>query len=270
MPNATTPDYVAAWDAYIEKQTQAARTDKADSQVWESFAKRCETIVPPSREILGVLLPLVKPTDTVLDVGAGTGRFAFPLAAVAQRVTALDRSAAMLDIIRHKLTEQQIENIDLVAHSWETAAVVPHDVVLAAWSLYRQQDILEALRKLVKNTLRTLVIIAGDDSQDCAPHTPLREAIWGKGYVTPNYLCLVGLLREIGIRADVRVVYEQRAYACPSPLEIAAQIAPLKVTEDELERFTKDLLPLLAHNEEGYHYAFSLPVGIVIWQRRNA
>src|SRR5579871_4802009 len=52
-------------------------------------------------------------TQTVLDVGTGTGFIAAGLAPRAHRVIAIDNSPAMLDVARDNLTQLRIENVDV-------------------------------------------------------------------------------------------------------------------------------------------------------------
>src|SRR6516164_11136532 len=49
---------------------------------------------------------IVTPQTSVLDVGAGTGRFSLALAPHAEQVTAVEPSAAMLDFLRQDATRQ--------------------------------------------------------------------------------------------------------------------------------------------------------------------
>ncbi|HEY4707383.1 MAG TPA: methyltransferase domain-containing protein, partial [Thermodesulfobacteriota bacterium] len=49
---------------------------------------------------LSVILPRAADARTFLDVGAGCGTLAIPLARAGKKVTALDSSAAMIDILR--------------------------------------------------------------------------------------------------------------------------------------------------------------------------
>src|SRR5579864_9538562 len=48
---------------------------------------------------LDILLELVEPTDTLLDIGAGGGRYALPLALACHEVIALDPSAGMRQVL---------------------------------------------------------------------------------------------------------------------------------------------------------------------------
>ena len=44
------------------------------------------------------------PGETLLDVGAGAGRFALPLATTCRKVTAVDPSPTMCSVLRESLT----------------------------------------------------------------------------------------------------------------------------------------------------------------------
>jgi CTP:molybdopterin cytidylyltransferase MocA len=73
---------------------------------------------------LAVLRSLARPGQRWLDVGAGAGRYALPLAlAVAPAdVTAVEVSAGMLDALRDGMTAAGIENIRIVEGRWPAAA----------------------------------------------------------------------------------------------------------------------------------------------------
>jgi SAM-dependent methyltransferase len=51
---------------------------------------------------LDTVRDLVRPGDSIVDFGAGTGRLAIPLSEAGYQVTAVDASAAMLDRLREK------------------------------------------------------------------------------------------------------------------------------------------------------------------------
>jgi len=56
--------------------------------------------------------------STVLDVGCGSGMYTIRLAREARRVTALDISDTMLDILRQDAGAQGLDNIDYVRSEW--------------------------------------------------------------------------------------------------------------------------------------------------------
>jgi SAM-dependent methyltransferase len=270
MSHTAPLDFAAAWQSYVSERDTSRLDAEHDRAFWERFAPHYDlrTASPGSRaQTLTVLSGLVRIGDTLLDVGAGTGRFALPLARCVSQVTALDHSAAMLNILRRKATVQGVENITIQETDWESAEVEPHDVVLAAWSLYRQPDLCAALHRLVAATRRTLIVVAGDAT--APPHRASLDAIWGQAGrpKIPEYLYLLGSLWQIGVRANVRVVHETRHFSYVTPVEAAEQLAPVHAAPEEIQQFAREMVPLLERRSDGWHYIYRLPVGVLIWRR---
>jgi molybdenum cofactor cytidylyltransferase len=75
--------------------------------------------------VLDALLRLVLPGDRWLDVGAGAGRFALPIARALDpdggAVVALDASPSMLESLREIAEDYAIENIETVEARWPPA-----------------------------------------------------------------------------------------------------------------------------------------------------
>jgi CTP:molybdopterin cytidylyltransferase MocA/SAM-dependent methyltransferase len=87
---------------------------------------------------LDALLALVRPGERWLDIGAGAGRYALPiaraLASSGGEVMALDPSASMLDGLREIAAEHDIDNVRTVEARWPPADTTPFaaDVTLIA------------------------------------------------------------------------------------------------------------------------------------------
>ncbi|WP_029215112.1 class I SAM-dependent methyltransferase [Kallotenue papyrolyticum] len=263
-------DFVGAWRALLMQDRSARLDPEVDRAFWEQYAPYYDArTAPPGSydHVLEALCALVRPDDTVLDIGAGTGRFAVPLARRVRQVTALDHAPAMLRMLAAKLRAQGVTNVVCQLAEWERAGVVPHDVVLAAWSLYRALDLDLALAKMVAATRRVLVIITSDAFTP--PHRPAYEAIWGgmREPETPLYLYVLGALRQIGVRADVRILWETRCYSAPGRDELLRQLAPLDATADQLQRFGAALHAWLQPQDGQWIYRFDVPVPLLIWQR---
>jgi SAM-dependent methyltransferase len=75
---------------------------------------------------LEALRALVKPGDTVLDIGAGGGRYALPLALVAREVIALEPSEGMRRVLQEGMAEYGIRNVRVVDGRWPDAAADLH------------------------------------------------------------------------------------------------------------------------------------------------
>ena len=71
---------------------------------------------------LDTLRSLARPDETWLDIGAGGGRYALPLALAAREVIALDPSDGMLAVLRAGMDEHGIRNVRIVPGRWPAAA----------------------------------------------------------------------------------------------------------------------------------------------------
>jgi SAM-dependent methyltransferase len=147
--------------------------------------------------LLNFLEPYLGPTKTLLDVGAGTGRYAAPLAARLAQVVAVEPAAGMRALI------QSIANLTVVPSDWLTATVAPADLVLCSHVLYAIEDPVPFIRKLAASA-RERVFVYLRNSQPVHPALPLGEVLTGeKSPRMPQLTDLYLLLRQLGIVADV-------------------------------------------------------------------
>jgi len=72
-------------------------------------------------DALGALLMLAHPEDRWLDIGAGAGRYALPLAIRVAEVIAVEPSASMRNALRTGKEEHGLANLKIVAGAWPEA-----------------------------------------------------------------------------------------------------------------------------------------------------
>ncbi|MCS7003255.1 MAG: class I SAM-dependent methyltransferase [Dehalococcoidia bacterium] len=274
MTPPTPLDFATTWTRFSRYTMRERISDDAEIAFWQRHAQAYDHAVqqdPDSyRETLAAVRSMLRPDDTLLDVGAGAGRFTLPLASVVRHVTALDLSPHMLALLERRAAGRH-PNITTVVGNWEDTPVAPHDAALAAWSLYRQRDILASLRKLMATTRRILMIIDGDYAprpDDDPPHERIKADIWGPGDPgVCNYLYLAGALRQCGARADVRVVTERLTRTAPDLPTLARMLAPDEATPNEIATFADRLAPFVDTGAAGVVYTCRFAVGMVIWRR---
>jgi len=168
--------------------------------------------------VLEALRAHARPTDTWLDIGAGAGRYALPLARAVEHVIALDPSPAMLGALRESAEAHAIANIDAVDGRWPDAARpggpldgrLPVDVSLIAHVSYDVEAIEPFVSAMEAATSRTCLAVLMERSP-----AMLAEAFWppvhGEARVAlPALPAFVDLLAARGRRPDVRLVETSR------------------------------------------------------------
>ena len=90
---------------------------------------------------------------TLLDVGAGTGRFSLALAPLVNHIIAVEPSKAMLDFLRQDAVTKDVRNISYVQSVWQEAPDnLQADIVICSHVIYPIRDIEPFLLKLHKAT----------------------------------------------------------------------------------------------------------------------
>ncbi|NPV63500.1 MAG: class I SAM-dependent methyltransferase [Methanotrichaceae archaeon] len=151
--------------------------------------------------------------DTVLDIGAGTGRLAIPMARIAKSVTALDQSGGMLACLKENMDREGLSNIQIVQKSWQDLSpdsLPGHDVVLSSNSL-GVSDLQEALSKMDGLAKKAVYIFTfADRKRDEGFHDFLGQKHHHHHHrasnLPPDYIIIYNLLAEMGILADVKIV----------------------------------------------------------------
>ena len=205
-------DAAARWRWLIERREAAiaairARTgDRGD--YWgtraASFPRATDRRRPDA--LLDLLLGAVDETTSVLDVGAGPGRLAIPLAARARQVTVVEPSAAMLARLREDVVATGVTNLQIVESTWEAAAVAPADVVLCANVLTPIADAAPFLRKLDAHALRRCYVALRAVPLD-EPLVDLWAAVHGAPYPRETtHADAYAVLDALGIPAQITLL----------------------------------------------------------------
>ncbi|MCC6346287.1 MAG: methyltransferase domain-containing protein [Nitrospirales bacterium] len=197
-------DWNEAW-----KKARSERSRKwSDSAFWNkrapSFAKHA-TESPYASDFIGIMQP--GSHWSVLDVGCGAGTLALPLSRMVRRITALDRSGAMIALLEERVSKEVLTNITALTAGWEDdwegIGIVAHDTVIASRSLI-VEDLRAALDKLDRFARKKIYLSAlvGDGPFDRRMH----EAVGRELNTGPDYLYVYNLLHQMGILANVAFV----------------------------------------------------------------
>jgi SAM-dependent methyltransferase len=167
---------------------------------------------------VGFLEPWLNPTHTLIDVGAGAGRHAVPLAARLDWVTAVEPSQAMRERIPAP------DNLTMIGSTWEDAEAAPAHLVICVSVLYPIADPVPFLEKLERHARERVFVALRDSVQ---PHPA--ELMAGSARVREPRLrdCYL-LLREMGIMPDV-TMYERPVSFRFESLEAAVEECRLRL-----------------------------------------
>ena len=146
-------DAVQAWKNKVRSHHAQSlgvqEKNPPDADFWRTRASGFRA--DPRREpdaALRRVLDMAGPDTTVLDVGAGGGRLALPLALRCRHVTAVEPSPSMVEQLREGADEAGIANMSVVQANWEDAEVEPADLVICSHVVYGVVDIDHFVRKL--------------------------------------------------------------------------------------------------------------------------
>jgi len=189
-------DWVERWRSLVAERTAAAR-GQSDPTYWDRRAPTfARTTQARSDAFLDVVAPYLSPRKTLIDVGAGAGRHAVPLAERLEWVTAIEPSEGMRAQIPHR------DNMTVVASSWEDAAVAPADLLICNHVLYGVENPAPFIAKM-EVSARERIFIMLRESPMAHLGAVVRERILGEEPRLPRFSDLFMLLVQIGITPDV-------------------------------------------------------------------
>ncbi len=246
-------------------ERSAASAGHNDPSYWDrrapTFARSTQA---RADEFLDVLAPYLAPRKTLIDVGAGTGRHAMPLAARLEWVTAVEPSDGMRALIPHR------DNMTVVASTWEDAAVAPADLVICCHVLYGIEEPGPFIAKMERSA-RERIFIMLREAPLLHPASVIRERILGSEEPRlPRFSDLFMLLMQMGIAPDVNFIrypIVQRYADLDEALADCKALIGAGWDEPKARAILKDVL-----TEEGGELVFDGGItlsGIAHWQPRN-
>ncbi|GAB3031954.1 class I SAM-dependent methyltransferase [Natronobiforma cellulositropha] len=256
-------EFADAWRAVVTDDRNRWSDPEDDYAFWDDHAADYEARFVGDPEGLAAIDALVDGTDSVLEIGPGTGRYTRELARRAARVTAVEDAPAMRRELVSNLERAGLrESVTVVPTAWEDADVDPHDVVLAAWSFYRQADVEAALETLLETARKGFVLI---DTPGCLP--PHRRPAVAAGdalAMPPRHAYYCGLFADRGVYPEVRFESKTRQQRAPTREALLETLFP---DREEPTAYADALAPWLEESEDGWRYRYTLPVAVISWER---
>lgn len=220
---------VERWHELIDARARQmdaayARLGRTSADFWDRRARgyHRSTRDTVARDPLYLKLrDVVTPQTTVLDVGAGTGRFTLALAPRASHITAVEPNASMLNYLRQDAAEQGITNIAYIPTTWQDAPNdLSADIVICSHVLYPIRDIVSFLAKLRVAARQACYLYLWAAAIDSVTAHFWRHFHGEERCLTPGYIHALAVMYEMGIYANVEVVKLPLSLRYPS-LDVA-------------------------------------------------
>ncbi|HOB06845.1 MAG TPA: class I SAM-dependent methyltransferase [Methanoculleus sp.] len=268
------------WKAIYINSPERLDKSRDPAAAWDRRAAAYRRVTRGEKEATRLELEILnlQGGETVLDVGAGTGRLAVPIAMTAAHVTALDPSEGMLNVLRERMAAEGLTNYSCVKMRWEDAVIgrdiEPHDLVIAAFSL-GFYDLAAALEKLDSAATRAVHLFwhAGEwrGPEEMALYRAVfgEEATMRKGY--PDYIFPVNILHDAGIYPNVRFYNAVWETVYDSPEEAARTWVAMHNPRMEDLSPVRDYFARVLYRDEAGKYVETTrrPTAAVWWEKEG-
>jgi SAM-dependent methyltransferase len=193
--------------------TAGAQKHSHDLEFWEkrssSFAEHAGKTHYPN-EFLKLMR--FESDYTVLDMGCGGGALAIPLAGKVKKITAVDFSQKMLDIVGNICRERNITNIETVLGEWDSdwarLGLGKYDIAISSRSL-RAENSVPYIQKLINAARRQVFISAPEGNGPL--DTKLLEFAGRDTSVKADYRQFMEVLKSMDIDADISFIDENHS-----------------------------------------------------------
>ena len=204
-------DWITLWKQLVEKQgpfwNRKKRSENNEDK-WKDRAKGFYTRVKerwskpdPHRDFIISLISSVKDA-TVLDIGAGTGAWAVLLSKSVRKITAVEPSSEMREILKENLENEGINNVEIIDKFWPVPGMAMHDFSLSSHSVYGCEDLEGFISAMTRATRHTcFMLLRAPDHNGIMARAASR--IWGQPNDSPNFQVAYNSMLQMGMFPNI-------------------------------------------------------------------
>jgi FkbM family methyltransferase len=219
--------------------------------------------------LLDYIMTKIEAEMTVLDIGAGIGRWTIPIARKVARVTAIEPLAGMREVLLERIASLGVANITVRESAWQDAEVPPHDIAIASHSTYVTADLVAFAQKMDRHARRTCYLALRVPAHD-GIIGELSQRIWGRWHDSPNFIVGYNLLLSAGFYASALVEPKPVRYWKDPTLEDAVARARrhLHLRDSAHDAVIRESLTRRLVLREGmYHWPDAMRSALVWWDK---
>ena len=219
--------------------------------------------------LLAFILGRLTPEMSVLDVGAGIGRWTVPIAKAVRQVTAVEPVPGMREVLAERAAAHGLTSLTIVDVPWMEAEVPPHDVVIAAHATYTTIELFNFACKMDAIARRTCYLALRVPAHD-GVIGELSEFIHGRWHDSPNFIVGYNLLLSTGFYANVLMEPKTVRQWTDPTLDAAVARAKrhLHLTDEEQEAAVREILSQRLTLVDGvYRWPDGMRSGLIWWDK---
>ena len=269
-------DWLRLWRELVERFTVEPAQSEAEMMArWGKRVRRAgyteeQRMSDRDDPLMRFVIGNLQPTDTVLDIGAGIGRWSIPMAMAARSVTALDTLPGMLDIIRDNTLDEGVNNIETVLGDWSSVELGPHDHTLASHAVYMSPDIVGYARKMERLSRKTCNIVMRVPKHN-GVIGELARRIHGCWHDSPNFVVGYNALLQAGINGHVVMEESTRLLHNENLEDALARVKRhLRLHDDRHDGEIMDVLERRLVKRDGEYYWPDGMRSALVWWRPDA
>jgi ubiquinone/menaquinone biosynthesis C-methylase UbiE len=209
-------------------------------------------------------------SDTMLDIGAGTGRLTIPIAKQVKHVTAVDPSQSMLKILDEKAQKENLTNIEQINKPWEKLRlninIEPHDVVVTSLAFF-MKNIAREINKMDRVAKRQVCLFM---SASKWVDDDLRKIIRaGSHSGMPDHIYLFNILSGMGILANVDLISFESRQKYSSVEDAVSRFSKLYHVSQAKESLLKNYLSTALTVVDGQFWLCRKRMVAMLWWNKN-
>lgn len=244
------PEALGAWATRVRADREQVERSREVADPADFYAPVAERFRhDPRRTDDAVLEPLramCRPDDVWLDIGAGGGRYALPVALRTREVVCVEPSTGMVEVLHRGMVEHGVSNVRVIQGRWPLPGFRERaDVSLIAHVGYDIEEIGPFLEAMEAATRRSCVAVVGEGAMTTTA-TLFWQPIHGERRVAlPALPELLTLLLARGRLPEVELVdREPPTFASLEELVAMARrqlwLRPGSAKDAELERLVQE------------------------------
>ena len=202
------PDWLLLWRELVEKQANLFKAKDNDNDSWKKKAKKFDKDVKKrwakpdsSRDFV---ISRLDSNSTIVDIGAGTGSWAILMAKKVKKVTAIEPSESMIEVMSENAEREGVKNLEIIQGYWPEIDIKKHDYSLCSHAMYGVADFSSFIHKMDDVTRKTCYLLMRIPTPDGLMAKAALE-VWGQPYDSPNFPVAFNAMLQMGMTPNVLI-----------------------------------------------------------------